>query len=1026
MSNDLTLCCSRFRWVACQLEELRTCFTLAALMNVLKSLPKTLDEVYDRLLLRIPEGNREIAHRALQWLAYAKRPLLLKEVAAAVVVETGVSALSPEHSFFEPQDILNVCSSLVSYSDHIGLLGLAHYSVQEYLVSRRIREGRAAFYQILEVPAHILLAETCLTYLLSFNESGPGDGQKYHLLPYAADNWYKHLCAVPPTTDSESLTTQACELLDHRVTQAFRHWVKVHRADEHGAGDQQQLRMFTFWTPPLAYACHWGMLEVVRLLLEKGADVNRKDPIYKRTALMVAAAAGHSKIVHLLLQNGANIDLTTANGDTALCEAIKSGQRPMVQFLLKNTKANSKTSLDFLNSSGCTLLQGAAMDGDLAFMKVLLDNGADVNARSRSTKRCALHYAAIARQPAAIQLILDRGVENKTEGPLRQQALHAVCQLPAQRVIVETPCQKIGRDCTSGASDELVLWPSPENKADIDAKVKDGEAALHLASATGMKLPVQLLLSAGASINAQNKFGETALSKAARSSDDDLMQLLLRNGALAELRDQFDQFDQTALHIATRDSRISSIQQLLNAGANIDALDADHETPLLEATSAGHEKVVQLLLENGANAKVKDTLGRTALHMALTAPDAEHIVQLLLDAGIDTESHDSGHETPLLTAIRCNNEKGVQLLLKNGADILAKDKTSQTAMHILPSDCDQSLAQRLLEAGADIHARDDHGQTPLFKTVLSRKGRTALHGACAFGKAKKVELLLEAGADIEARDYRDSTPLMSAVKEENGEVIQLLLKWNASMEARDRAGSTALHYACCLAAADELVELLLKAGADIDARDSHGQTPLFRAVESKAEKTVPLLLKTGANVQARDLDGERALHIATSEAESDRWRSVAMPHILLDAGADADATNEKGLKPSLNIIKVCCGTDLSVCLRDRPEIARLPGWGAGGSLERTTFGRRDANSKVEPESLMMWDPMRMWGPTVSDFDFADLPLEEMRGEEEKALRVKRILGPTSILKTCSALSKIQESNKIRGLEEIRTINERGS
>ena len=413
------------------------------------------------------------------------------------------------------------------------------------------------------------------------------------------------------------------------------------------------------------------------------------------------------------------------------------------------------------------------------------------------------------------------------------------------------------------------------------------------------------------------------------------------------------------MHIATRDSRISSIQQLLNAGANIDALDADHETPLLEATSAGHEKVVQLLLENGANAKVKDTLGRTALHMALTAPDAEHIVQLLLDAGIDTESHDSGHETPLLTAIRCNNEKGVQLLLKNGADILAKDKTSQTAMHILPSDCDQSLAQRLLEAGADIHARDDHGQTPLFKTVLSRKGRTALHGACAFGKAKKVELLL-------------------------------------------------------------------KAGADIDARDSHGQTPLFRPVESKAEKTVPLLLKTGANVQARDLDGERALHIATSEAESDRWRSVAMPHILLDAGADADATNEKGLKPSLNIIKVCCGTDLSVCLRDRPEIARLPGWGAGGSLERTTFGRRDANSKVEPESLMMWDPMRMWGPTVSDFDFADLPLEEMRGEEEKALRVKRILGPTSILKTCSALSKIQESNKIRGLEEIGTINERGS
>ena len=613
--------------MACQLEELRTCFTLAAIMNTLKSLPKTLDEVYDRVLLRIPENNREMVHRALQWLVFSKRPLHLQELAAAVVIETGVSVLSSENSFFEPQDVLNLCSNLVSYSDHTGLLGLAHYSVQEYLVSRRIREGRAAFYNVLEVPAHRLLAETCLTYLLSFDGSSSGDTQRYPLLRYAAENWYIHLCTVSLDSNQGSLTTMACELLDHRVTQAFRNWVKLHQSSEHTVGDRTLRLTFTFWTPPLTYACHWGMLEVVRLLLEKGADVNCKDTIYKRTALMVAAAAGHSKVVEMLLQNGANADLSSGDGETALSEAILSKRVFMIRLLIKH----SKTNLNFANGRGGALLQEAARDGDLAFMKLLLDNGANINARSRLSGQCALHYATEAKQPAAMQLILDKGIRTDKGSFLEPQTLHVISQLPAQRAKVETLGQKNGIDCSSGGSDEPVFRPFPGNKADIDAKDYDGETALHLATITGMELPVQLLLSAGASINAQNHHGETALLMATSSGDKDLVQLLLKNGADPGVRERTGE---TALHKATSIGRVSLIQRLLDAGANIDALNADHETPLLKATSLGHEEVVQLLLRNGADIGAKDKMGWTALRISLSVGH-QSVVQRLLEAGAD-------------------------------------------------------------------------------------------------------------------------------------------------------------------------------------------------------------------------------------------------------------------------------------------------------------------------------------------------------------------------------------------------------
>src|SRR2546421_1290710 len=127
-------CHRRFRWVVCQLESLQNCVTVAALKKALHTLPKTLPDTYDRILLQIDEEYQEIALKVLQWLAYSVRPLTLDEVAEALAVRIGTFTIDPDDRLMDPRDILTVCSSLVTttYDEKFNeTIRLAHYSVKE-------------------------------------------------------------------------------------------------------------------------------------------------------------------------------------------------------------------------------------------------------------------------------------------------------------------------------------------------------------------------------------------------------------------------------------------------------------------------------------------------------------------------------------------------------------------------------------------------------------------------------------------------------------------------------------------------------------------------------------------------------------------------------------------------------------------------------------------------------------------------------------------------------------------------------
>ena len=102
----------------CQLKALQHCFP-SSLRQILDQLPKSLDETYVRVLRQIPQANQAHAHRMLQCLMVAVRPLRVEELAELLAFEFDAAqgGVPKYHGAWQLDDqtqaVLSTCSSLV-------------------------------------------------------------------------------------------------------------------------------------------------------------------------------------------------------------------------------------------------------------------------------------------------------------------------------------------------------------------------------------------------------------------------------------------------------------------------------------------------------------------------------------------------------------------------------------------------------------------------------------------------------------------------------------------------------------------------------------------------------------------------------------------------------------------------------------------------------------------------------------------------------------------------------------------------
>jgi len=193
----------RFRWAALQLERVKRLplLTPRAIFKALQSLPKDLDETYERILTKIPDINSEAALSAIRWISFATRPLFVEELVEVCAIHFDADAEFDPIERFDPRSILDLLPGLVSIDPPIEeeddvlpgvhTVTFAHFSVQEYFLGDRIASSEARFYHLDVQYSNHFIARSCLSYLFCCNTHDLRR-DNYPLRLYAWDFWAFH------------------------------------------------------------------------------------------------------------------------------------------------------------------------------------------------------------------------------------------------------------------------------------------------------------------------------------------------------------------------------------------------------------------------------------------------------------------------------------------------------------------------------------------------------------------------------------------------------------------------------------------------------------------------------------------------------------------------------------------------------------------------------------------------------------------------------------------------------------------
>jgi ankyrin repeat protein len=139
----------------------------------------------------------------------------------------------------------------------------------------------------------------------------------------------------------------------------------------------------------LMLASEYGQIEVVKLLLENGANVDLQVKGLGETALYRASKNGNTEIVKLLIDKGAKIDLQDEDGLTALIIALERGYKETAILLI-----NEGANLDVRDKEGWTPLMKASLDGDTEMVSLLINKGAKMNLQHYNDGLTALMLAS--------------------------------------------------------------------------------------------------------------------------------------------------------------------------------------------------------------------------------------------------------------------------------------------------------------------------------------------------------------------------------------------------------------------------------------------------------------------------------------------------------------------------------------------------------------------------------------------------------------------------------------------------------
>jgi ankyrin repeat protein len=364
--------------------------------------------------------------------------------------------------------------------------------------------------------------------------------------------------------------------------------------------------------------------------------------------------------------------------------------------------------------SGETPLMDAARRGNLASMRALLSNKANLNARESNGGQNALMWALSQRHAAVVDELVKGGAD-----------IHAGSKSGF------TPLMFAAQQDDVDSARILLRAGAKPN----DAQPKTALTPLMIASAMGHTKAVDLLLDNGANPNLADANGYTSLHRVVRDSD-------------------------YGINLGTKDAVLTIVKSLLNHGANPNVrLSQDKEKAAEAIRNGGNAATYEKRTAVTVNEIILQ--GATPLFMAAEVNNLD-VITTLVEAGADPLIATERGTTPLMMAAgagtdvqreRAPEERAVAIetakfLVERGVDVNAAGQYGWTALHAATYQGMNDLIEYLVSKGAKIDQKDEFGQTPLSisLSVLTKDiGARRLQIPRRY-RQETAELLLKLGA----------------------------------------------------------------------------------------------------------------------------------------------------------------------------------------------------------------------------------------------------------------------------------------
>ena len=672
-------------------------------------------------------------------------------------------------------------------------------------------------------------------------------------------------------------------------------------------------------TNALLRACTTGQSESVQFLLEAGADVNIASPngntclheaVYgycsgktlqaiiqyglnantlsktSKTALIVACYKTQAESVKFLLQNGADPNISDANGYTSLHAAVhgRCTNETLQEIIAHGVYVNAQ------DTGGATALWLACSYRQYDSAKILLEAGSNPNIAT--TNRNTSLHAAVSGQVYCsknlIQTLIDHGVDVNATNKNNTTALMLVCEKGIK-----------------GAINILLNAGANPNIADVD-----GNSVIHQAVRFCSKEILQAVIRHGADVNAANMKNVTALMMAYHNGNIDAISVLLDSASDPDII--IDGKTRTLLHYAVEEGcSVEVLLAIFNHSADVNAVNKNNVTALMIAFEKGNEGAINALLNAGADLNITDVEGNSGVHHAVILNCNSKILQAVINQNVNVNATNMKNETALMIACQKGNESAIHILMNAGADPNIVDVDGNSGVHhAVIEDCNSEMLQSLinqcqlvnvnatnmnnetalmiacergnegainilLNAGADPNIADVYGNSGIHHVVLQCCGEEI------------VQAIINHGANVDATNRNNVTALMKACQTGNVDAVKVLLRSGADPNITDTDGNTWLHFAVDVICKTEVLQTIIDHVDDVNATNIYNTTALMKACFRNDMNAINVLLNAGADPAITDIHGCTWIHYAVA---GNYKREVLQA--IIDHGADVNARNE--------------------------------------------------------------------------------------------------------------------------------------